>query len=166
MDDLRALGAGTLGMVNTGILLAVVAVVLASASTPGVVTTAFRFLAWLVGLMLAPLAPGKSVTLGTGYADAGGFATGSGTGGSSGGPGTTPAPSSTTPGTSGGGFIDSGSFDTGGAGAPPGTGTGTSGTPQQWWGVDAGGHRLGLTTDPQNFPVPGATSYQPSVAGS
>jgi len=69
LDDLEALGHASLALINTAILLALLAVVLVSPAVPMMIRQGFGFLAWLVGNTVAPVTGGVGVDLdkGSGY---------------------------------------------------------------------------------------------------
>lgn len=66
MDRVRDLGHAAVNMLSTVILVAIVAVVLAKGSaTAQVIRQGFALLAWLVSLVMSPLAKGAAINLDT-----------------------------------------------------------------------------------------------------
>jgi hypothetical protein len=95
IESLKGIGHGAVALINTAILLAIVAVIVASKATPGVVQGFFAALAWLVQQAVSPLSGGANTVLssqllpaGAYPMTAGGSLGGTGTG-STGGAGTT-----------------------------------------------------------------------------
>jgi hypothetical protein len=112
LDSLRAIGHSAIALINTAILLAIVAVILSKRSqSAAVLASAFAFGGWLIGQIITPITGGASVVLGNQLAPAGGYpivATGGNTTGA------------TSTGTLAGGSWDTGTQTpgTGGTGTP------------------------------------------------
>jgi hypothetical protein len=83
LDQLKAVGHGALTIVNGAILLAIVAVLLATQSqTASMIATFLQFVTWLVAQVVSPVTGGTSVQLTNQLAPAGGYGvTGGGTSG-------------------------------------------------------------------------------------
>lgn len=95
LESLRGVGHGVLALVNTAVLLAIVAVILApGSSTAQVIKDAFALLSWLVAQVIKPVTGGFNVQPSTQYAPAGGYSVGAGDSSS----GTSSSSSSASPG--------------------------------------------------------------------
>ena len=110
IDHIKAIGGGAISLVNTAIVLAIVAVVLSNGSqAPAVITAFFGWLSWLIGQVISPITGGASVTLSSTPLPAGSYgmsatsATSVGSGSvTSTTPGATPTPIGAGAGTAGG----------------------------------------------------------------
>lgn len=158
MDDLRAIGHGSLALLNVAILLAILAVILASGAVPTLIGQFFAFLQWLVGNTVAPVTPGVLVNL-----DTGGTTTSTS--------GTTAAPSSTAVQSDVGAIMQGMTSGVAGPAPAASDGSGAGGT-TMYVGLGADGGVIGagtatgvaLTPDPQAQPIAGAVSYEPAGA--
>lgn len=108
LDSVYAVGHAAIALVNTAILLAIVAVILSKrAQTAAVLQSALAVLTWLVAQVVTPVTGGTNVTLGATLAPAGAYPTTASTG-------TAATPSS--------GVLVGGNFE-----VPTATGPGTGG---------------------------------------
>jgi hypothetical protein len=78
IDHIKAIGGGAISLVNTAIVLAIVAVVLSNGSqAPAVITAFFGWLSWLIGQVITSTTPGATPTpIGAGAGTAGGLPSG------------------------------------------------------------------------------------------
>lgn len=131
IGHIKAIGSGAVSLVNTAIILTIVAVILSQGSqAPAVITAFFGWISWLIGQVIAPITGGAAVNLTSTPLPAGssGMSQTSATGSNAG----STAPAASTTGTS-----------------SPGLGTGTSGgatLPPGWSSTYAPGLVPGATT--------------------